>query len=111
MIFFNVKEVKDYLLSNDRVYTIRKQRKNVGFDKAATGDWRNNQTVFAIAKVFIRRVGIADLELAMEHVTESGLYDPKIGVFESAVKWLELAKMMFGENLVMYYVKLVQLVS
>lgn len=93
-IFFNVKEVREFLLKSGFVYTIRKKRFRVGNDIAVTGSYYKHTT---IAKVFIEqvRVGvIADWRILRSFVKESGLWDSSVPLpLDSfALEWYNKAR-------------------
>lgn len=90
-IFFNVQEVRDYLLVHGEVYTLRQLRRT-GYDVAVTGSFRN---MVVFANVYIRQVKpiYASFELN-PYVKDSGLGDSE--------EWLRLAKNMHLPNAQLY---------
>jgi len=96
-IFFNVKPVREFLIKNGFVYTLRKRRGRVGNDVAVHGSYYKRKT---IAKVFILEVPIGKIENS-EMLT--GFFDES-GLKSSASEWFELAKKLSGEELYLYKV-------
>lgn len=111
VMFFNVKLVREFLLENGEVYTLRKQRKRIGRDTAITGDYYHQNK---LAKINIELVGkIIHWSELIKYVMKSGLF-PKtknmVHLFlskafqEKSKEWFELAKKLSGEELYLYYV-------
>jgi len=98
VMFFNVKSVREYLIKNGYVYTLRKKRKIIGPDVAVYGSRYKQKR---IGRIFISIVPIGkitDSEILVGYFDNSGLSD-------SASKWLELARKLSGEELYLYKVE------
>ena len=75
VMFFNVPEVKTFLLENGEVFTLRKMRKRVGNDIAVTGSYFKQ---IKLARINIELVGrIVDWSELIPYVEGSGLYTEK----------------------------------
>lgn len=97
MIFFNVEPVREFLIINGYVYTLRKKRFRIGNDIAVYGSYYKHKI---IAKVFIETVPIGQ-------VTNSeilAVYFDYSGLKGSASEWFELAKKLSGDELYLYKV-------
>jgi len=117
MIWFKVKPVREFLIINGEVYTLRKKRFRIGNDVAVYGSMYKQKR---IGKVNIEVVGkITRVEELLPYVRESGL-DSQFSLMmsdeerdhlyptrlEVAKKWLDLAKKMSGDELYLYKVTL-----
>lgn len=116
VMFFNVDEVREYLLEHGEVYTLRKKRFRLGKDVAVKGSYFKRET---LAKIFIEKAvdePIVYWRQLLPYVTRSGLMKPiPIGrEFDlptrermkeaEAKKWFELAKKLSGPDLYLYHV-------
>jgi hypothetical protein len=98
-IYFNVRTVREYLVTNGHVYTLRKPR-GVGITDAVTGSYFKHKT---FAKVEVKLV-ITDVLMS----TQLDPYFGESGLFSSSYKWLELAQIMSGGKLNLYKVTIVE---
>lgn len=92
VMFFNVKEVREFLLRNKHVYTIRKKRCRVGNDIAVYGNYYNHTT---IAKVWIEEVPVGEVDdwrKLRSYVKKSGLWDSSVPPDNSALEWYRKAR-------------------
>lgn len=108
MIFFNVKDVREFLIDMGFVLTLRKKRFRVGNDLAVYGSYFKQNK---IGKVFIWEVKkIESYEELIPNVFISGLFkwrgDKEFNELkkETAKKWFELAKKLSGDELYLYMV-------
>jgi len=95
IMFFNVKKVREFLLKEGYIYTLRKKRKRVGEDVAVKGNYYKQDWLAWIHIEFIKSIH-SFLELVF-FVAESGLapkniVDSKKGM--ASLKWFDLAKKM-----------------
>jgi hypothetical protein len=95
-IYFNVSEVREFLLENGIVFTLRKPR-SIGVTQAVFGSYFKH-TTFAIVEVKLEREHVNYMEELLPYIERSGLKD--VG------KWFELAKKMSGDTLNLYNVTL-----
>ena len=98
-IFFNVPEVRDFLLENGIVFTLRKPRSE-GETYAVVGSYYKHKTI-AIVKVKLEKADIHYAEDLLPYFFQSGLN-------QSVYEWFELAKKMSGKTLNLYKVTLVE---
>lgn len=100
MIFFNVQQVREFLLKNGFVYTLRKSRR-IGNDLAVYGSYYK-QTKIGKCKIQLEAtypIG-SEIDLSSEHV--------KYSSFKSAEEWFNLAKKLCkGELPYLYKVTLI----
>ena len=82
VIFFNVKEARDYLLKHRFVYTLRKERA-AGLAEARTGSYYKFKSLGPVKVIFVTR--FTSLE-----PSKLRLYEMHSG-FLSAEKWLDAA--------------------
>lgn len=97
MIFFNVEPVREFLIKNGYVYTLRKKRFRIGNDIAVYGSFCKHET---IAKVFIESVPFGQVTNSEMLV----LYFDYSGLKSSASEWFELARKLSGDELYLYKV-------
>ena len=97
MIFFNVKEVKDFLLKNGEVYTTRKPSRKTGIDIAVEGSYTRPKILGLVDIKFVEL--ITQPEQLTLYVNRSGLHSPFVW-FEKAQ---ELHKL---KTLGLFHVKL-----
>lgn len=95
VMFFNVQDVKEFLLEEGYVYTLRKKRFRIGNDIAVVGSYYKHKKIARIHIEFIKSIH-SFLELVF-FVAESGLVpkdiaDNRKGV--ASLKWFDLAKKM-----------------
>ena len=105
MIFFNIEEVREFLIKNGFVYTLRKPR-NTGQDIAVYGSYYKHKT---FAKVFIDFEGADPFtpEALEYYIEKTGLY--RGNKKEDSAKWLELEKKLSGEHIHLYKVSILEL--
>jgi len=97
VIFFNVKEVREFLIKNGLVYTLRKKRFRVGNDTAVYGSRFKQKK---IGKVFIELIPIGKITNSETLV----VFFDYSGLNSSASSWFELGKQLSGDNLYLYRV-------
>ena len=117
VLFFNVKLVREYLLENGEVYTLRKLRKRIGNDVAVTGSYYKQNK---IATINIELVGkIAKWSELIKYVMKSGLFPKTKNVVhlflskafqEKSKEWWNLAKKLSGKELYLYRVTIEELI-
>jgi hypothetical protein len=99
-IYFNVPDVREFLLDNGVVFTLRKPRSE-GETYAVVGSYCKHKTI-AIVRVKLEKTDIHYAEDLGPYFSQSGL----VGC--SVYDWFELAKKMSGETLNLYKVTLVE---
>jgi len=94
MMFFNVEAVREFLLKNGYVYTIRRNNRRVGKDIAVYGSYSKNT-----------KMGNVDIKLVLENLTSAEQLKPYINEsgLENAEDLLKLAQKMSDEKLNLYY--------
>ena len=97
MIFFNIKQVKDFLLKNGEVYTTRKPSRKTGVDLAVEGSYTHPKILGLVDIKFVELITQPE-QLAL-YVNKSGLQSPFVW-FEKAQ---ELHKL---KTLGLFHVKL-----
>lgn len=101
-MYFNVDKVREFLLENGIVYTLRRKRKRVGYDYAFHGSYYKKVKLARIEIDEIKRIkSWIDL---IPYVGRSGLMHLAEGPILCAEKWFELAKKLSGDNLYLYRV-------
>jgi len=83
VIFFNVKSVREFLLDNGFVYTLRKRRKHVGLTRAVFGNYYKKHWFAVVLVEELHRIKRAD---------QLTSYLPNSGLSCSVGQWLSLAK-------------------
>ena len=91
-IFFNVPEVKDYLLEHGFVFSLRKKRRTTGTCKAVTGSYKKWKQ-FAIVDV-VEEMEVTNHMMLYPFVKDSGFLTPERDVSYAAFYWYELARRM-----------------
>lgn len=111
MIFFNVREVREYLMTHGEVYTLRNPRAE-GTTDAVKGDYRKQERLCRVQVELITK-DVKSSEQLEEYAFKSGITIPitlsafKADARQISVKWLDLAKRMSsrnGEQLNLYHV-------
>lgn len=111
MIYFTVKEVREYLIEHGFVYTLRKPR-GTGITQAAEGGSYQKPILFADVDVELIEENITDSKQLLAYVAYSGLGPRGLEGLEScAKKWLSLAQQLSGEELHLYKATIVRLYS
>lgn len=117
VMFFNIKDVRNFLIKNGMVYTLRKKRFRIGNDVAIYGTPFKQKR---IGEVYIQPIEkITHSEQLIPYVAESGLLKPVVntGLWNPKSRdeliarlksrdWLELAKKLSGDELYLYKVSL-----
>ena len=95
MIFFNKEPVREFLLKNGLVYTLRKPRKRIGNDIAVYGSFYKNAKIADVT-----------IELVMENLTSAKQLKPYVSEsgLEDSQEWLKLAQKLSGQKLNLYKV-------
>jgi len=108
MIFFNVDEVRDYLLKTGKVYTLRHKRKE-GQDEAVKGNFPNHIRVATVMITRILKEEVIDPEQLTPYITHSGLYKTEEELLTTAKRWFTLAKELHkNEPLQLYAVTVIR---
>ena len=125
-MFFNVPEVREFLIMYWLVYTLRKPRKRIGSDLGVYGSRYKYEK---IGKIYIEPVKekVEYYTQLMPFVVQSGLFPKDRDIFsnyneiirlalgrihvEKSKEWLMLAQKMSGKELNLYKVTLTELIS
>lgn len=102
MIYFNVKDVKEFLEKNGMVYTLRKPR-TVGITQAVVGSYYKHET-FATVDIQLIIENVIDSRQLYKYFSESGLAGTEV---EGSLRWLNLANKLSGFTLNLYKVSIV----
>lgn len=101
-IYFNVKEVREYLQRTKMVFTLRKPR-SVGITQAVVGSYFKH-TAFATVKIIQTVENVCRPEQLELYVSDSGLQKEGESIKETAIRWFALAQKMSGFTLNLYQV-------
>ena len=102
MIYFNVREVREYLVTHGEVYTIRNPRSE-GTTDAVHGNYRK-QTKICRVQVELVTKNITSIDQLVDYAFKSGITVPitlsafKPDARQIATKWLDLAHQLSGQN-------------
>ena len=97
VMFFNIKSVREFLINNGYVFTLRKKRFRIGRDMAVYG---NYYIQTKIGNINIEKLEqIASPNQLSSYINESGLKDIE--------KWFGLATKLSGQKLYLYKVTLI----
>src|SRR3972149_10880670 len=114
MIFFNIREVREYLVTHGIVYTIRNSRSE-GITDAVQGNYRK-WTKICKVNVKLMEENIISSEQLEKYAFQSGITLPitlcalKVDARQISNKWLDLAKRLSaqqGEQLNLYRVTVI----
>jgi hypothetical protein len=101
MIFFNVEKVRQFLMHNEFVFTLRKPRKRTGIETLAYGNrFKGDITTLGKCYVYLAKANVIDPSQLWRFFKYSGL-DTGLN---TASQWLEKAKKMSGNKLNLYIV-------
>lgn len=106
VMFFNVTSVREYLVKNGHVYTLRKPRKRVGNDIAVYGSRFKHKTIGPIEINQVKPSRIIRATELVPYVEETGLFNPSLTKLRNAIEWAVVARKLSGRILELYFVKL-----
>jgi len=106
-MFFNVREVRDYLLRHGYVFSLRKPRKSpIMRDLAVHGSRYNHKRIGPVTVILADSNTITTELPLIKYVDRSGLYKPSLGIIRSSEEWLALARKISNtDDLRLYFVK------
>lgn len=101
-IYFNVKEVREYLQRTKMVFTLRKPR-SVGVTDAVVGSYLKHMA-FATVEIIQMVENVCRPEQLELYVSQSGLLKEGESIEEATKRWFTLAQKMSGFTLNLYQV-------
>ena len=102
MIFFNINEVREYLLKTGTVYTLRRKRRE-GRDEAVKGDLKLWTRIATVMVTRILKEEVTSPQQLLPYVEKSGLHNPQKRLLLSAIEWYDRAKQLHKQEPIFLY--------